>query len=247
MQCPNCSADFPSDQLKCPYCGTVNEHALKLAKELQVYDKEYKASRDEMLNTGESLVLKKITIGLGITFFTIVLIFALFIGFSYYRYNSNSGREISGSRGAKNKALVEQYMKSGDYLRAYAVAAATDPSTEYFNNYPEYKDELLAIYDYGLILWEVENSMNDMDHGDNYRSLTPNQVISYSIFYGAPESDVKAELEAELNMYLKNYYCLTDEEIEDLHYAVTSSDFTLDGEADYEAVSKERMVKRFGK
>ena len=33
MKCTNCGSDFASDQLKCPYCGTVNEHALKLAKE----------------------------------------------------------------------------------------------------------------------------------------------------------------------------------------------------------------------
>lgn len=247
MQCKNCAADFPSDQLKCPYCGTINEHALKLAKELQVYDEEYKKSRDEMLATGENLVLRKITMGLGFTFLTIVLVFVAYIIFSYYRFNSNSGYQTSGPRYTHNKKLVEKYIEEGNYLRAYTLASATDPTTEYFENYPEHKDELTAIYDYSLILYEIERAMTDMDEGNNYRSLTPNLVISYSIFYSAPDSDVKAELEEELDMYLRNLYCLTDDEIKELKTVVTSTDFMLDGETDYETVSKERMVKRFGR
>lgn len=247
MLCKNCAADFPSDQLKCPYCGTVNEYALNLAKNLQVYDKEYEKTRDEMLKTGGSLVLRNITIGLGLTFLIISVLFGSYVGITNYRYNSNSGYQTSGSRYIKNKELVDKYMKNGDYFRAYALAAGTDPTTEYFESYPEYKDELNAIYNYFLIFWEVANSMEEMDKGNNYRSFTPNQAISYEIFYGVPETAVKAELQEELELYLKNYYCLTEAEIKDLRHCITSDDFVMDGRADYETVSKERMVERFGK
>ena len=73
MKCTNCGSDFASDQLKCPYCGTVNEHALKLAKELQTYDAAYEQKRDELLETGTGQVLEHLTVRLGIVFLAIVL------------------------------------------------------------------------------------------------------------------------------------------------------------------------------
>lgn len=57
MKCTNCGAEFASDQLRYPYCGTVNEAALKLAKELQTYDAAYEKKRDELLETGTNQVL----------------------------------------------------------------------------------------------------------------------------------------------------------------------------------------------
>lgn len=61
MKCTNCGGDFASDQLRCPYCGAVNEHALKLAKELQTYDKAYEKKRNELLESGTGQVLKHLT------------------------------------------------------------------------------------------------------------------------------------------------------------------------------------------
>lgn len=247
MQCIKCGAEFASDQLRCPYCNAVNEHALKLAKELQQYDKEYEESREQMLETGDSVVLKKLTFGVGIAFLLIVLLFGTYVGFYRYRYASNSKYQVTGLRYEANKKKLDKYMKNKDYIRAYVLAATTDPTSEYFEYYPEYKDELLAIYDYSLILFEVTNAMDAMDEGNNYRSLTSNLVISLSIFYGAPDTEVKAELEDEINQYLRNFYRLTDDEISELKTVVTSSDFSLDGQDDYEKVSKERMVEYYGK
>lgn len=247
MQCVKCGADFASDQLRCPYCGTVNEHALQLAKELQQYDKQYETARDTMLATGENLVLKKMTIGVGIAFLAIVLLFGAYVGVYSYRYGAHSKYQVTGAQYEENKKKLKEYMDNKDYIRAYVLASTTDPSSEYFNYYPEYQDELLAIYDYSLILSDVRQTMVAMDEGNNYRSLTPTLVISLGIFYRSPESEVKQELQEEIEMYLRNLYRLTDAEIEELRAMDYSAEFSLDGQEDYEAVSKERMVKYFGK
>lgn len=247
MKCVSCGADFPSDQIKCPYCNAVNEHALELAKELQQYDKKYEQKREEMLNTGESLVLRKVTIGVGIAFLVILLALGSTFLFLNYRYGRNSKYQVTGARYIKNKKMVEEYMNNKEYIRAYILASSTDPTTEYFSYYPEYQKELLAIYNYSLILREIEFVMDDMDNGDNYRSFTPNQLISFSIFYGVEDSDVKAELQEELESYLRNLYRLTDAEIMELREAQYSTDFELDGDSDYEKVSKKRMVEYYGK
>ena len=72
-------------------------------------------------------------------------------------------------------------------------------------------------------------------------------VILLNIFYNEEDTPVKAELEVELEQYLRNLYRLTDAEIEQLKNIENAEDFTLDGDSDYEKISKERMVEYYGK
>lgn len=252
MICPNCGADFPSDKLRCPYCNSVNEHALKLAKELQEYDKDYEEAREDLLENSNTIVLKKLTISVSIAFLVVILLFGGFVIFYNYRYGDTSKYNVTGDRYTKNKARVEKYLNEGQYIRAYLVAANTDPTHEYFQYYPEHADELNAIYNYSLILSDVRRTMEDMDDGNNYRAFEDTLAISYSIFYGVPQSDIKDELEIELDDYLRNLYRLTEDEIIEFkrvagHGGFISTDFKIEGSTDYPSITKERMVEYFGK
>ena len=238
----SCGSDFASDQIRCPYCGTVNEHALQLAKELQSYDTAYEKKRDDLLETGTNQVLKHLTAGLGVTFLVIVLIFLGYIIFLNYRPYS----EVTGKRLVKNKASIARYLEEEQYIRAYLLASTTDPTGELFEYYPEYKEDLLNIYNYSIIQIGVLQSMDSMDEGDNFTSLQDSQLTSFSIFYqNAGDSEVARNLEEELDGYLKNYYRLTDEEIESVKKLQWGDQLILDGSADVEAVTKERMEAYF--
>lgn len=242
MKCTSCGSDFASDQIKCPYCGTVNEYALHLAKELQSYDADYEKKRDELLKTGTNQVLKHLTMGLGITFLVIVLVFFGYIIFLHYR----PYYEVTGKRLEKNKEAVARYMEEGQYIRAYLLASTTDPTGELFTYYPEYKEDLLNIYNYSLIQIGVLQSMDSMDSGDNFTSLQDSQLTSISIFYQyAGDSEVAQDLKQEVDGYLKNYYRLTDDEIESVKKLQWGDQLILDGSADVEAVTKERMEAYF--
>lgn len=204
MKCTNCGADFASDQLRCPYCGTVNEHALQLAKELQTYDAAYEKKRDELLESGTRLV--------------------------------------------RNKEMIADYLDEGQYIRAYLLASTTDPTGELFQNYPEYAEDLYDIYDYSIILVGVLQSMESMDEGDNYAALRDTDVTSFQIFYRSEnDSAVNEELTREVDGFLKNYYQLTEEEIETLKTLDSGKQFTLEGSADIEGVTKRRMEAYFEK
>ena len=242
MKCTSCGSDFASDQIRCPYCGTVNEHALQLAKELQSYDTAYEKKRDDLLETGTNQVLKHLTAGLGVTFLVIVLIFLGYIIFLHYR----PYYEVTGKRLVKNKASIARYLEEEQYIRAYLLASTTDPTGELFEYYPEYKEDLLNIYNYSIIQIGVLQSMDSMDEGDNFTSLQDSQLTSFSIFYqNAGDSEVARNLEEELDGYLKNYYRLTDEEIESVKKLQWGDQLILDGSADVEAVTKERMEAYF--
>lgn len=248
MKCTNCGADFASDQLRCPYCGTVNEHALQLAKELQTYDAAYEKKRDELLESGTNQVLKHLTVRLGIVFLVIVLISFGCVAFFQYRFSGKSSYEVSGARLAQNKETIARYLDEGQYIRAYLLASTTDPTGEHFQNYPEYAEELYDIYNYSIVLISVLQSMDSMDEGDNYAALRDTDVISIQIFYSSKtESAVKEELTREVDGFLKNYYRLTEEEIETLKTLESGKQFTLEGSADIEGVTKRRMEAYFEK
>lgn len=97
MKCTNCGADFASGQRRCPYCGTVNEHALKLAKELQTYDAAYEQKGDELLESGTNQVLKQLTFGLGIVFPVIAIVSLGCVAFFRYRFSETPSYEVTGA------------------------------------------------------------------------------------------------------------------------------------------------------
>ena len=248
MKCTNCGSDFASDQLKCPYCGTVNEHALKLAKELQTYDAAYEQKRDELLETGTGQVLEHLTVRLGIVFLAIVLFSFGFISFYKSRCGVRSSYQVTGARLEKNREQLARYMDEKQYIRAYLLASRTDPTGELFKNYPEYAEDLTDIYTYSLVLVGVLQSMEAMDEGNNYASLRDTDLTTLQIFYHSDDkSEVRQDLIREVDGYLKNYYRLTDEEIETLKGLEYGDQFILDGSIDVERVTKERMEAYFGK
>ena len=94
----------------------------------------------------------------------------------------------------------------------------------------------------------VLQSMDEMDEGDNYTSLTDSGVTCANIFYtSGSSSQVKDDLTREVDALLKNYYRLTDEEIASLKALEPGKQFTLEGSADVERITKERMEAYFGK
>lgn len=248
MKCINCGADFAGDQLKCPYCGTVNEQALKLAKEVQTYDAAYEKKREELLESGESQVLKHLVARLGIIFLVIIILsFACFFVLDY-RFSRHSKYQVTGARLEKNKELIGRYLEEKEYLRAYSLASTTDPTREFFRYYPEYAEELSDIYSYSLVLIGALQSMDKMDAGDNYEALTDSVVTCANIFYTSGNgSQIKDDLTREVDALLKNYYRLTDEEISTLKALEPGKQFTLEGSADVEKITKERMEAYFGK
>ncbi len=90
--------------------------------------------------------------------------------------------------------------------------------------------------------------MEAMDEGNNYASLRDTDLTTLQIFYHSDDkSEVRQDLIREVDGYLKNYYRLTDEEIETLKGLEYGDQFILDGSIDVERVTKERMEAYFGK
>lgn len=255
MKCVKCGADYGSELTNCPYCGELNLSAVKYANVLQGYNEDFERTRDALTEKGASKPLKYVTFAM-IGLYVIVLAITIIIVTNVNNVVTGKSSIVKNSSAQQaNEALFEDYMSKGEYHRALDLVNQTDLSMYQdeltgFEYYSEYKDSLECVFPYVNIYNEVLFVTDALDKGEDYRSFTGSQATSYHIFYGTPDSDLKAELQVEIEDYLRNLYMLTDEEIADLRTRTDYLDFTefrIEGSMDYETITKERMVEHFGK
>lgn len=252
MKCIRCGANFGSELVKCPYCGEINSSAAGYSNVLKGYEADYKKAEETLTDKGSSKALKYITISMVCIYAVVMAITFLLVNGMNDVVTGKSSAVKNSSTQKKNEELFETYMSRGQYARALTLVNETDLSMYAdeltgFEYYSEYSDSLEAIFPYVNIYNEVLFVIDDMEKGNDYRSLTSNQVISYHIFYGTPDTELKAELQTELEGYLKNLYRLSDDEIEALRSCDDYQKFRIEDSSDYETITKERMVEYFGK
>lgn len=252
MKCVKCGANYGSELVKCPYCGEINASAVQYSNVLQGYNEEYKRVEEALTEKGSSKALKVITICM-ICIYIFVLAITFFVVKSVNNVVTGESSIVKNSSAQKaNEALLEEYMSKGEYHRALILVDQTDLSMYAdeltgFEYYREYWDSLDAIFPYVNIYNEIRFCLSDMEEGNDFRSFTDNQAISFEIFYNTPDTELKAKLQDELEQYLKNFYRFTDEEVEALRNCKSYLDFRMEGSKDYEAITKERMVEYFEK
>lgn len=246
MICPNCGGNYESDTLKCPYCGSVNEKALTHAKTLQKYDKEFAATRDQLLETGHLQVLRHLTIGICLT---LTLIVAIFSGLTYYYEHRETWRReaaVKGEQYKENLSLITTYLDSKNYSRALAVAYGTDPTYSSVASYPDVEEELSLISSYSSFMFSIQSYIT---HNSDVESLylSPYEFIFAKKVYDAKPSSkraktVQADLCQSLDLYLKYYLRFTDEELQDLKEANDIDSFEIEGTTHFTDILKERIT-----
>lgn len=252
MKCAKCGANYGSELVKCPYCGEVNRAAEKLSNELNEYVEDYRKTEKILTEKGSSRALKYITISMIVVYIAVYALTSLVVTSINKIVTGESGLVKNSASQKKNEELFEEYMSRGQYARALTLVNQTDLSMYAdeltgFEYYKEYVDSLDSIFPYVNIYNEVLFILDDMKNGKDYKALTDTQVISYHIFYGTKDSELKKELQTELEGYLKNLYRLTDEEIERFRNCDDYMDFRIEDSRDYETITKKRMVEYFGK
>lgn len=167
MICKTCGANYDSNMLSCPYCGQVNEKALAKAKKLDVYDEAFQTERNRLLEEGQILVLRKITIGICLSLSIIAILFSSLT--YYYEHHDYLRRrlQMSGSSYEKHLKLIHSYIDDKDYLRALTLARATDVKDD-FSSYPDASEELNMILSYYLFTSYIQRYIVAQEHLDIY-------------------------------------------------------------------------------
>lgn len=253
MKCVKCGANYGSELTKCPYCGEINVSAIQYSNVLQGYEEDYKKTEETLTEKGASKALKAITF---IMIFVYIIVFAITCLIVHSINNVVTGKSSlvkNSSAQQANESLLVEYLDKGEYARALCLVDDTDLSMYAdeltgFEYYAEYRDSVQeTIFPYVNIFNAVKYTLDDLDAGNDYRSLTEYDITSIQIFYSAPDSELKQELQTEIEGYLKNLYRLTEDEIAELRESNYDNPFYLEGTTDFEEITKERMVEYFGK
>ena len=257
MICKGCGGDYEKDKIICPYCGRVNDEGMEQANHniLQGQVPISNAKQNTINTTGvkqttvtvnsrsENKGLKRVTI--------VSCICLLLASLAFMRAGINSRNNNNKNTGelmtSKNIERITEAIDRQDYLEALMIAMAIRDKEEYdFTSFgSELSEELTMIESY----YDITNST--VEYFLEERAIDEYMLNAYKVKYSKDiynalvttkhSQQVKQDLSKKLDVYLKYYYCLTDNELQELKDMKNGYDFTIQGEEDFSEILIERM------
>lgn len=219
MKCNNCGADFQTADLKCPYCGTVNEIGEDWQKERAHYKNQYERILQELKIYGPMYVANKIVNKALVIFViaTVVLTLVYALPAIFEEASLGVKKALAGDRIEKQMA---EYHKAGqwDDLRIYMdeydmyssdhyVYTQAAILQRYYNDYQMYKMKFMDL------------SEEEKQEDDYYLEQSIDDALEvYFVNCGSyrelqPENEAKlAEFQAEIEEYFRYMLGITEEE-----------------------------------
>lgn len=111
MKCKKCGSNLDIDTAVCPYCGTENPVAKKHREDMERFEKDYRATKDEVIkNTGKfnQKAFKITAIAVTVAFLTLSILLVGFNNAIAYRVYRNRITASSGKYLNEIKALIEE-------------------------------------------------------------------------------------------------------------------------------------------
>lgn len=250
MICKNCGANNPGDIVTCPYCGTVDDQALMEAKKIEQQEKlqaHLAANSDEMITKKTTKVFGRLTIAICAVLSGIMIVFGI-ITYSYeHQEEWYKKSQVSGANYKANLERINTYLDNKQYSRALALVYATSPDYGSLDYYPDFYKELFMIDSYVYFIYDIQNyitydgslrdievSIYDLEFAKDVYDTTPTNERCATI---------KDELSQSLDLYLKYYYRLTTEELEELKEIPDIEQFQIEGTTHFQDIIQERMAE----
>lgn len=225
MKCKNCGGNLTLEDVVCPYCEAVNEHAIEHIRQMNRYKTDYEGTKKEVIATTQNYA--GITVRIIILAVLIVLMIVCGIlggsAFSIDRDITEATRSDD-----KCKKQIEEYLESRDY---YALAIFLEEKSISTNSegYESFRCAIYAssqyayFYDYvmkvvkpregadvqGYYEWiseEVKSFYRVLDDTDFYCYVEPDHELYEYIL----------EMEEQMHALLITYCNLTQEQVENL-------------------------------
>ena len=252
--CKGCGGSFDDNKVLCPYCGRVNDEGMAKANQIRVHD----PIEDQMYEKPEQEVhsrrqvakkekrLKRITIGV-CTVLSITMV--ILIGVSVYlkKYDSmRRQREMSEENFDKNFATITEAIKNKEYMHALVIAEQTSlDQYRDLKGYEDIQEELKMIQIYHDVTRDAEEYFLDGRELDEY-TINKYHVQEANDLYNAMATtqqayDVKQDLCHKMDLYLKYFYQLTDDELNELKNTKDSYEFEIEGTTEFGDILYERM------
>lgn len=158
MKCEKCGGNLTLEDVVCPHCEALNEHAVEHIREMNRYKKEFEGTKD----TVEAVAKSHSGIMVRIVTICVLVVLIIVCGIIYgeaYSIRRNINRSKANKELAENQTILNRYIEDKDYNSFYAFVYGNDIET-YKGDYEEYEKLYFITMQYTLI-YDTVMKLND--------------------------------------------------------------------------------------
>ena len=225
MKCKNCDGNLTLEDVVCPYCETINEHAIEHIREMNRYKKDYEGTKQEVITTTKAYAGVTVRIMILAVLIVLTVMCGILSGetYSIKRRFTEAFRDNDECR-----SQMEAYLEDRDYyaLAMYCDANYIDVSDAEYEEY----DSVIRAADIYMYFYDFCMKMTGTDEESRIQSYTEYMSEQIYDFYRmlneqdyylyVKESDAYYEdilrIEEQMQALLVTYCHLSTEEADTL-------------------------------
>lgn len=170
MKCNYCGYNLGIEDLFCPHCGKQNEHTAKHMADMEHYEKEFAATKEEVIKNSRSF--NNITARIVVICVLVVIMIGGFVAIS----NSYEIRAFFWERNVEKNmdtycAKIDEYERERDYMSLYYYMSNNRLS--YSKPFDEYSKVCSCAMKYAFI---YEDIMDIVNRSNNMTDLAKEQT-----------------------------------------------------------------------
>lgn len=223
MKCEKCGGNLTLEDVVCPYCEALNEHAVQHIREMNRYKKDYEGTKQEVYSVTKNYA----GITVRIIVIAVLIVLTVICGvLSGEAYSIKRNIKIAQRNDKECKETMEQYLEDRDYY-AFAMFCDINKISAYEEGYEEYNSIIYAVRQYHYAYDAIMRTVKPYEGVDNQNSISYiAEYVNgfYKIFdessdnyYSANTSEksmeVALEIKEQLEALLMAYCGLTQEDI----------------------------------
>lgn len=228
MKCKKCGGNLSLEDVVCPYCDELNEHAIQHIRDMNRYKREFQGTKDEVYSVTKryaGITVRAIIIAVLVV---LIVIFGLISERTYtIKRNimvSNSSRNIT-----EYMQTLDQFLEDRNYNAFHAFCEEHYIHT-YDDNYDEYNCLIYATSQYCYIYEEIMEFHNPYDGSSLedyttmlselleqfYKIWDDENITYYSVGDSEKNRKYALEIQEQIHALLITYCGLTEEDVKEL-------------------------------
>lgn len=226
MKCEKCGGNLSLEDVVCPYCDALNEHAVAHIRDMNRYKREFEGTRDTVEAVAKShsgIMVRIVTICVLI----VLIIICGILNSEAYSIKRSINQKKADKEFKENQKILSQYLEEKDYCSFYAFIYGRDIPT-YKGAYEEYKKLYFVTTQYSqffddVMKLEADNIYTDKGYyierlsdclNEFYRAYNEEEYCY--VGESGRDYEVTKDIENQLKALLVTYVGLSKANVENL-------------------------------
>lgn len=226
MKCEKCGGSLTLEDVVCPHCEALNEHAVEHIREMNRYKSEFEGTREEVYTVTKNFAGITTRIIVIAALVVLIIICGLISGESY-SIHGNMAEAKARRNMTETKQTLDNFLADYEYY-AFASFCNENRINGYEDGFEEYNSMIYATQKYCYIYDYVMGTLNPYEGMDMQKQATwiAEQLSGfYKVFEtsdyhyvgdSGPDYDNALAMQEQIHALLMAYCNLTKEEAEAL-------------------------------